>query len=298
MHTHATPSLSPFGRKWLRRVAIFAAVIGAALGLETLLLHASTDPFADTRLYYDAGMRLNEGRPLYLNAVIDGIGPYANPPLLAIAFRPLALLPFPVAAAVWQAVVLGAFALTLRRIGLREPVLIALGCLALPILWALTIGQSETLVTLLLAIGSPASVAGAGHLKLAPLLVAVYWVGRRDRRRLLELVMWVAVIGAVQLVLEPAGTLEYLKLTWLQTAFGYRNISPFVVHPVLWAVMVLGLAVLALRYAPTRAGWAFAVVFAVFASPRLLVYQLSTLLAAFGGPRTVSPAGPSTHPDV
>ena len=44
-----------------------------------------------------------------------------------------------------------------------------------------------------------------------------------------------------------------------------------------------------MRYAPTRYGWPFAVALSVFAYPRLLVYQLLTLLAAFGGPRHDAP---------
>jgi Glycosyltransferase family 87 len=286
MPTSRVFTLSPFGMTWLRRVAILAAVVGTALGIETLLLHMSTDPFADTRLYYDAGARLNAGLPLYLDAIPGAAGPYTNPPLLAIAFRPLALLPFPVAAAIWEAILLVAFALTLWRIRLREPVVIALGCLALPILWALSIGQSEVLVTLLLTLGTPLSVAFAGNLKLVPFIAGVYWVARRDRRALVGLVAWAAAIGLVQLVLEPAATLEYLSLDWLQSAFGYRNVSPFVIHPLLWVALVAILAGLALRYGRTRYGWPLALVLAVFANPRLLVYQLMTLLAAFGGPRT------------
>ena len=42
-----------------------AALVGVALGLEAFVFHMSTDPFADTRLYYDAGARLNAGLPLY-----------------------------------------------------------------------------------------------------------------------------------------------------------------------------------------------------------------------------------------
>jgi hypothetical protein len=286
MPTSRTLTLSQPGRRWLRRVAILAAVVGTALGLETLLLHMSTDPFADTRLYYDAGSRLNAGLPLYLDAVPGAAGPYTNPPLLAIAFRPLALLPFPAAAATWEAILVVAFVLTLRRIRLREPVVIALGCLALPILWALSIGQSEVLVTLLLTLGTPLSVAFAGNLKLVPFIVGVYWVSRRDRRALVGLVAWAAVIGAVQLVLEPAATLEYLSLSWLQSAFGYRSVSPFAIHPLLWVALVAILAGLALGYGRTRYGWPLAVILAVFANPRLLVYQLMTLLAAFGGPQT------------
>lgn len=278
--------LSPQGRRALWWVAILAAVVGALLGLETMILHLTTDPFADTRLYYDAGARLNAGLPLYVDSSVAGAGPYINPPLLAIAFRPLALLPFAIAAAIWQVVIVASFVATIRRIGIRRPALIALGCLALPILWALSVGQAELIITLMLTLGTPASVAVAGHLKLVPWLAAIYWVGRRDLRSLGRLVVWAVAIGLVQLVLEPAGTVAWLRLTWLRTAFDYRNISPFVVHPVLWAVMVVVLVVLALRFAPTRLGWPFAIALAVLAYPRLLVYQLTSLVAAFGGPRT------------
>ena len=51
----------------------------------------------------------------------------------------------------------------------------------------------------------------------------------------------------------------------------------------LWAAFVVALLVLALRYAPTRAGWPLAVAASVLVTPRLLMYQLSTLQA--GGPR-------------
>ncbi len=92
------------------------------------------------------------------------------------------------------------------------------------------------------------------------------------------------MLGLVQLVLEPAATIAYIRLEWLNGAFAFRNISPFAIHPALWLATVVVLAFLALRYAPTRYGWPLAVVLSVFAYPRLLVYQLLTLLAAFGGP--------------
>ena len=185
---------------------------------------------------------------------------------------------------IWQAIVVGAFVLALRRAGIRKGVLLAVGCLALPILWALSIGQAEPIITLLLATATPASIALAGHLKLVPWLAAVYWIGRRDVRSLVRFMAWVLAIGIVQLVLEPAGTLAYLRFTWLRPAFEVRNISPYAIHPLLWVAMVAGLAFLALRYARTRRGWALAVALAVLAYPRLLTYQLMSLLAAFGGP--------------
>ena len=136
-------ALSPRGRRWVGRVAVLGAVVGALLGLETLVLHLSTDPLVDIRRYYEAGRRLNEGLPLYGLVSEDTTATYLNPPLLAILFRPLALLPFPVAAAIWEIVVAGSLALTIWRAGLNRRVLIVVCWLALPICWALVIGQVE-----------------------------------------------------------------------------------------------------------------------------------------------------------
>ena len=64
----------------------------------------TTDPAADVHAYYEAGARLNAGQPLYeQSATVEGSHYYFYPPLLAVAFRPLALLPFEVAAAIWMA---------------------------------------------------------------------------------------------------------------------------------------------------------------------------------------------------
>ncbi len=286
----ALPTLSPPTRRALRIILIVSAGVGVILGIQTLALHATMDPLNDLRVYYDAGARLNAGQPLYATGAIDSVGLYLYPPLLAIVFRPLARLPFEVVAVGWQLMILAALGLTLRRTGLKEPVLIALGWLALPIAWALVIGQAEPLLTLMLAIGSPITVAIATNLKVFPILVAVYWVGRRDWRSLWRLVAALAMLLAVQLVLEPAATLDWLRLTWLRPAFDVRSISPFAIHPILWVVTVIGLAAISFRLAPTRFGWAAAVCLAVLAYPRLLVYQLMTLLAAFAGPGEERPA--------
>ena len=172
-------TLSPQTRRALRLVAIAAAALGVLLGIQAFLLHAFMDPLNDLRVYYDAGARLNAGLPLYDATATDSLGLYLYPPLLAIAFRPLALLPFELVAVLWQALLVGALLLTIRRAGLGEPVLIVLGWLALPIAWALTIGQVEPVLTLLLAIGSPVAVAIAANGKVFPLLVAVDQRARR-----------------------------------------------------------------------------------------------------------------------
>ena len=82
--------------------------------------------------------------------------------------------------------------------------------LALPILWSLAIGQAQALVTLLLTYGTPLAVALAANIKVFPALVAIWWVGRRDWRRLGWFAAWMAGLIAFQFVLEPAATLGYI----------------------------------------------------------------------------------------
>ncbi|MEO5965840.1 MAG: hypothetical protein ABIR11_10280, partial [Candidatus Limnocylindrales bacterium] len=105
-----------------------------------------------------------------------------------------------------------------------------------------------------------------------------------DRRAVLRLVAWTAGLGLMQLVLEPAGTIAFLGFSSLGQVGDVVNLSPWALSPVLWVVATGALVVIAWRLARTPWGWAAAVVLAVGATPRLLAYQLSTLLAALATP--------------
>jgi alpha-1,2-mannosyltransferase len=283
----ATPARArPVPRLWFA-----LAVIGALAGVYLLWLHVTTDPLADVRAYYDAGTRLNAGQPLYpLGADPDLAQFYRYPPLLAILFRPLALLPFDVAAGIWEALVLAAFGLTLWRLGIRRPATwLAVGILGMGIAWTLAIGQAQAIVTLLLTLGSPWAVALAGHLKLFPLLVGLYWLGRRDWRNLGRFVAWTVGLGLVQLVLEPANTLAFLGLTNLQQVGSVHNFSPYALSPLLWAGLVVIGAAVTLWLGRTRWGWSAAVALSTLASPRLLTYMLMALLACLRRPDEAPP---------
>lgn len=288
----STTRVGPFHvTRSVRIVLRLAALVGLALGVETLILHGLTDPLADVRAYYDAGTRLNAGLPLYVQvANTNDPGFYRYPPLLAIAFRPLALVSFQAAAVLWELGLVAATLLTFRRLGLREPVLLVAGWLALPLVWALTIGQAQSLVTFLLAVGAPWAVAIAANLKLFPALAAIYWVGRREWRPLGIFAASMVGLAVLQYLLEPTATLAYLGFLSLDQVGQVENRSLYAVSPILWAVSLAVLAVVALKLAPTRWGWTAAVVLTVFATPRLLIYQVSTLLAGLGGPATVAPA--------
>jgi hypothetical protein len=287
--TTTTSDPAPATRDWLRLglrvVAIILAGFGLLLGVEVLILHLTTDPLADVHAYYDAGARLNAGLPLYeQTADPNGSYYYFYPPLLAILFRPLALLPFTTAALIWEAILIAATVLTFRRIGLREPVLFATCLLALPLLWGLAIGQAQALVTLLLTYGTPFGVALAANLKIFPGLAAIYWVGRRDWRRLGQFAGWMVALIGLQFVLQPADTIAYVSFLRTDLVANVQNLSLYAISPALFGVSVVVMALVALRLANTRWGWPAAVVLTVFATPRLLSYQMSTLLAAFRPP--------------
>jgi hypothetical protein len=286
MGVMASPGrLAAFDTPNVRRVLYGAAIVGLLLGVQTVVLHLSMDPLADVRAYYDAGTRLNEGRSLYDQpATTNDAAFYRYPPLLAIAFRPLAMLPFEVAALIWEAFLLGCLALTIVRLRPNRRTWVVLGMLALPTGWALAIGQAQVLVTLLMALGSPVALALATNLKLFPALAAVWWLGQRDWRSLGWFAGWLLALAFVQLALEPAGTLAYPATIGLEQVGSVENRSLYGVSPILWAAAVVVGTILAWRLAPTRWGWVAAVALSVLATPRLLIYQLSTLVAALREP--------------
>ena len=274
-------------RPRVRYVVVASAVLGVVIGLDTLRVHLQVDPLVDVHAYYDAGARLNAGQPLYEQiSTTNDPDFYRYPPLLAIAFRPLALLPFETAALIWEAFLIALFVLTIVRLDWRDRwTWIVLGWLAAPIAWSLAVGQAQVAVTFLLVIGAPWAVAVAAHLKLLPVLVAVFWIGRRDWGALARLAAWGLGLLILSFVLEPAGTLAYMTFPDLGQVGEVRNLSPYAFSPWLWLALVGALLVVALRLAPSRWGWPAAIALSVLASPRLLMYMFSTLASGKGGPR-------------
>jgi hypothetical protein len=262
-----------------------AGLLGLLLGVETLVLHLAMDPLADVHAYYDAGTRLNAGLPLYEQAADTNRADfYRYPPLLAILFRPLALLPFTAAAAIWEALLIGLFVMTVIRLRPTRWTLVVLGMLALPTAWSLAIGQAQVAVTFLMALGAPWALALATNLKLFPALAAIWWLGRRDGKSFGLFVAWLVGFGVFQLVLEPAGTLAFPGFVGLEQVGDVNNRSLYGFSPVLWAVAVIVGIVVTWRLSRSRFGWAAAVILSVVATPRLLLYQLSTLAAGLREP--------------
>jgi hypothetical protein len=263
-------------------LAAFAlAVLGALVGAYIFVLHATTDPAADVHAYYDAGARLNAGEPLYeQSGAVTGSHFYFYPPLLAVAFRPLALLPFEVATAIWMGLMFLALTGSIWLAGVRNRwTWYALGWLAGPIAWSLVIGQAHVLVMFLLTLGTPFGLALAGSIKIFPALAAIYWLGRGEWRMLGRFVAWGVGLLALSFILEPSGTIAFLSFPDLELIGDVTNLSPYAISPALWVVTVVALAIAALLFARTRFGWFLALLLSVLAAPRLHLYQFSSMFA-------------------
>ncbi len=287
MTTLSLPTFSPQGQRAARWALAAGAIAGFLVSLTMLWRHITTDPLGDVQAYYWAGSRLNAGLPLYPpdQSVQTPLG-YPYPPLLAILFRPLALLPFEAAAGIWEVVVLACFAGTILWLGpRRRETWLALGILAPPIVWCLVIGQAQVPLTFLSAIGAPWSVALAANIKLFPAAISLWWIGRREWGRFGRFLASIAVLALVQLILAPQASLDYLTAISLHQVGEVVNLSPYVVSPLLWATLVTLAVVTVLWLAPTRLGWAAAVTLSVVGSPRLIIYMLMALVAVVGGPR-------------
>ncbi len=277
-----------------------AAIIGALAGAAVGWMHIVGDPLADAHAYYEAASRLNAGHPLY-PAGLDPNGNhiYLYPPLLAIALRPLALLPFEWFAVAWELIVIGSFIALVRYLGVRRKATwLAIGLLGVPIAWALTVAQAHVPMTLLLALGQPWSIAIAGSLKLTPVLIAIFWLGRRNFEAFFAFLVWTALLVLVQVLLEPNGTLAYFRSIGFEEVGQVRNISPYAQSPVLWLVLLLAGALVTLALARTRWGWAAAVTLATLSPPRLLIYMLTGLLAAIRQPRSAGEPEPDAPIDA
>jgi hypothetical protein len=85
-------------------------------------------------------------------------------------------------------------------------------------------------------------------------------------------------------MLEPAATLAYPAFLASNAVGDVVSISPFAVSPAAWVIFVAVLLAAAYRLAPSRFGWPLAVAASVLVAPRLLVYQLSTLIAGLRAP--------------
>ena len=236
----------------------------------------------DLQAYWEAGRRVLAGEPLYRGGAetLGEPGEFRYPPHVALAFAPLAVLPLPVATAVWlalQLAVASAMAVALLR-GLpaaSRPWAAAAFVLYLPLVLEVVVGNLNlmTLALCLLAwhwrdrpaLAGGLLAAGLG-LKLLPLTLVLFYLAAGRIR----IVLWAVAAGIAVLIgtaiLLPVRLAEFLALLlrltetpWVRAAIDREQ--PEVLAAIFWsrtlsivlALLSVGVAIWAGR-AARRAG--------------------------------------------
>jgi hypothetical protein len=304
----------PAGARDRRRLLAFAMVAISAGLLAAVLAVYFTRGFipGDAVVYLAGGERLNAGHPLYAISPGDrplGIKPpfwtvpLLSPPLIAVLFRPLALLPPDAGAYVWWAASMAAIGRVLIEFWRRRPILTSIAVLALVVPLTYEIGVGNVNAFLLLGsvliwrwtISGRESPAGAVAavitlLKVSP-VVLCWWLFTQAKWR--ALVAGLAVGSALLLVsILGAGLdahIRFLEITRDTATVGVSELSlaglakaigvPASIANILpTAALAIGLlGVLVLR---SRPAWAYSIAVAtmVVGSPVVNINSYALLL--------------------
>ena len=267
-----------------RLFRLVAVAVLVAVGIDHVYYAIIQWPLHDMDVYLAAATRVRDGHALYLTG--DVLHSYWYSPWFAYAWVPLTHLPRIVVAVAWSGLLLAATAVVaamLYRMGRSGPLL---ALLVGPPLFAVSAGGNvQPLMVLALLWGlhrrtGPLWVALATSLKYTPILFAVVYLARRQWWRA------VAAAGLGALLLAPAfaggvaaggtpsqGADSALSLGWV----------PYLA---ILGVLTVGQLIVPPRFAPITAAAA-----AVFALPRLFVYDV-TLLAAGAASDPAADAAP------
>ncbi|AHH94697.1 glycosyltransferase 87 family protein [Kutzneria albida] len=257
------------------------------IGILVLMVGLNANGMIDLQVYRTGGLAWVEGLPLYAKDFPGDLPgprlPFTYPPIAAVLFGSLALMPLWLAKAL---VTTGSFlaltgtllAATARLARPAEPVLV-LGALAAvvamllePVRSTLDFGQINMLLMVLVAADCLAVrnrwlrgtlVGLAAAIKLTPAVFILYFLVRRDWRAAVNTLASFVLFGLLGLVLAPKDTMNYwfdalldpgrvggLAYASNQSLRGvlHRINPPAMVESGLWALLsvaVVGIAVLA-----------------------------------------------------
>lgn len=234
----------------------------------------------DGAAYWNAGVRLREGAPLYpALPSVDASDVYRYSPWFAAAWTPLTLLPRPLVMATWTSILLGATFLSVVPILHRwtvASVVLALFAAAMLIPAAAT-GNVQPLLVALLLHGSerragPIWIGVAASLKVTPILLVLIYLGRRQWTRALATLLVAAVLVA---------PMAFFDLRHYPLEVGAAS-GPLG-SELIW-LAVLFSAAIAVRLAGGRYGWLAAGVAMIIATPRWSYYLPSFVLVGLAMP--------------
>jgi hypothetical protein len=260
----------------MARTVALAVIIG--IGLANLIQAATHWTLSDAAAYWNAGLRLQAGEPLYpLLANVDASEVYRYAPWLAWLAVPVTMyLPVQMAGVLWSGLLLAASALALVPLA-RAHAWLALAFFA-PILVGISaVGNVHPLVIAPLVWtverrSGPFWIGVAASLKIFPILFAVVYLGRREWVRAGMALVVAALLWAPALLYDLSGYVTEPGLA-----------ASLISYPIVWAIGVGAAVGMALRLARGRFGWLAAGLSVVLALPRLFVYDVTYLMV--GEPR-------------
>lgn len=259
------PSLSR-----IARIIVIAVLVG--VGLSQMILIVGDWHLRDMDAYWDAGVRLREGAPLYPPiADPEASSIYRYAPWFAWLWVPLSMLPRGIANVLWSGILLGASAVALLPL-YRRRAWTALALFA-PVLFVISgIGNAHPLLIAGLVHGverrsGPLWIALAASLKGVPILFVLTYLGRREWMRAL------VTLGLSALIVAP-------MLLHDLSAYpsGAGDAGGLIAWPPVY-VLVVGLAaIIALRLARSAHGWLASAAAVAITTPRMFVYDVTYLM--------------------
>jgi hypothetical protein len=228
----------------------------------------------DMNAYWEAGLRIRGGEPLYPAMVnIEASEVYRYSPWFAWLWAPLTYLPRLLVEVGWSAILLASSAIAIRPLVERRAWFAV--AFFLPILIAISgTGNAHTLVIAMLVFGverrsGPLWIGAAASLKIVPFALVLTYLGRRQWKRAALAVVVTAVLAAPALLYDLSAYVTDAG----DAALLWR-------WPAIYAVTVGGLAVASIIWARTRFAWLASSLTATLAIPRFFLYDVSFLMVA------------------
>jgi alpha-1,2-mannosyltransferase len=202
-------------------VLIGAILLVAAQVAVLALWPAAHTLMIDLRVYVAGGAHLLAGQPLYDGGVLLDL-PFVYPPIAAVLFVPLSLVPLPVLKIAWTLLNVVLLALVVRRCAptAQVPLVALLTAAALwldPVRTTLYLGQINVVLLALVLLDLTGKRRGyalglAAAVKLTPLLFVAYLLLKRDFRAAGRATATFAALTGLGFLLAPADSVQY----WLR----------------------------------------------------------------------------------
>ena len=257
----------------LATLVALAVIIG--VGISELYFAVTGWTQSDAGAYWNAGMRLREGQPLYpIVKDVEASDVYRYAPWFAWLAVPFTYLPVGLAGAVWSVVLVVASAATVFPLARRGawvqvafffPILI--GISAYGNVQALMVAS---LVWSVDRWSGPVWIGAAASLKIFPILFALTYVGRRQWLRAAIAVAVAALLWSPAVLFDLRG---YVTEAGQAGLFGWA---------MGYYLLAAAAAVVAVWFARGRFGWLASAIAVVLAAPRFFIYDLTYLMIGTG----------------